>query len=178
MIDESLAEFWSLSPEEALSRLDSSPAGLSSGEARSRLKRYGPNLLRPEKRKGAFSLLVNQFRSPIILILAFAASVSFFLHDPTDGIIILSIILVSGMLGFWQEKGAADAVAGLLSLVRIKALVLRDGKAVESDVEELVPGDVVLLSAGSSIPGDCLLLESTDLFVYEAVLSGETFPVE
>ncbi|MBC7247218.1 MAG: magnesium-translocating P-type ATPase [Actinobacteria bacterium] len=178
MVDESLTEFWSLSPEEALRRLGSSSAGLSSGEARSRLNRYGPNLLRPEKRKGKFSLLVNQFRSPIILILAFAASVSFFLHDPTDGMIILSIILVSGMLGFWQEKGAADAVAGLLSLVRIKALVLRDGKAVESDVEELVPGDVVLLSAGSSIPGDCLLLESTDLFVDEAVLTGETFPVE
>jgi Mg2+-importing ATPase len=178
MIDESLAEFWSLSPEEALSRLDSSPAGLSSGEARSRLKRYGANLLKPERKKGALSLLANQFRSPIILILAFAASVSFFLHDPTDGIIILSIILVSGMLGFWQEKGAADAVAGLLSLVKVKASVLRDGNPEEIDVEELVPGDVVLLSAGSSIPADCLLLESTDLFVDEAVLTGETFPVE
>jgi Mg2+-importing ATPase len=122
--------------------------------------------------------LANQFRSPIILILAFAASISFFLHDPTDGIIILSIILVSGLLGFWQEKGAVDAVQKLLSLVKVKAQVMRDGKPVEVGVEELVPGDLVLLSAGSSVPGDCLIIDSTDLFVDEAVLTGETFPVE
>jgi len=178
MAHEAVTEFWSRSPEEVLSRLGSSPQGLSSGEARARLREEGPNLLEPSRQKGILSLLLNQFRSPIILILAFAASVSFFLHDPTDGIIILSIILMSGLLGFWQEKGAADAVAELLSLVKIKARVLRDGKPVDIDVEELVPGDVVLLSAGSSVPGDCLILESTDLFVDEAVLTGETFPVE
>jgi len=178
MAHEAVTEFWSRSPEEVLSRLGSSPQGLSSGEARARLREEGPNLLEPSRQKGILSLLLNQFRSPIILILAFAASVSFFLHDPTDGIIILSIILVSGLLGFWQEKGAADAVAELLSLVKIKTRVLRDGKPADIDVEELVPGDVVLLSAGSSVPGDCLILESTDLFVDEAVLTGETFPVE
>ncbi|WP_287154486.1 magnesium-translocating P-type ATPase [Candidatus Solincola tengchongensis] len=173
-----LGRFWGLSPEEALSRLESSPQGLRSEEALRRLKLYGPNLPSKERRRGIPSLLLNQFRSPIILILVFAASVSFFLHDPSDGIIILSIVLISGLLGFWQEKGAADAAAGLLSLVKTKARVLRDGKPVEADVEALVPGDVILLAAGSSVPGDCLILESTDLYMDEAVLTGETFPVE
>lgn len=178
MAVQDLREYWSLSPQEVLRRLDSSPQGLGAEEALRRMKEKEGGLLKPERGRGTLALLVNQFRSPIILILAFAASVSFFLHDPTDGIIILSIILVSGMLGFWQEKGAADAVAGLLSLVKVRARVLRDGEPVEIDVQGLVPGDVILLAAGSSIPADCLLLESTDLFVDEAILTGETFPVE
>lgn len=99
--------FWSIPPPELLLQLETSPLGLTSDEVRSRLAQFGPNLLRPRKRSDAGALLVAQFQSPIILILLFAAGLSLFLHDQADALIILAIILISGLLGFWQEKGAA-----------------------------------------------------------------------
>ncbi len=163
---------------EILQRLETATEGLSSDEARNRLVRYGFNLLKPKKRADALTLLLAQFKSPIILILIFAAGLSFFLEDPTDAVIILTIILVSGLLGFWQERGATDAVKKLLAIVQIKATVLRDRKLEEIPIEEVVPGDIVILKAGDSIPADCMILESKDLFVNEATLTGETYPVE
>jgi P-type Mg2+ transporter len=126
----------------------------------------------------ALTLLLAQFQSPIILILLFAVALSFFLREATDALLILSIVLVSGLLGFWQEWRATDAVDKLLALVQIKAMVLRDGQPIEVPVEQVVPGDVVILNAGDVIPGDGRILESKDLFVTEAALTGETFPVE
>src|SRR5512136_430679 len=161
-----------------LQQLDTAKEGLTGDEAKKRLARYGANLLKPPKRSDVFTLLLNQFKSPIILILFFATGLSFFLHDPVDALIILSIILVSGLLGFWQERGASNAVAKLLSIVQIKAAVLRDGNSKEIPVEEIVPGDIVILNAGDIIPGDGLVLESKDLFIDEAMLTGESFPVE
>jgi len=101
-----------------------------------------------------------------------------FLRDASDASIIMTIVFVSGLLGFWQERGAADAVEKLLAIVQVRAAVLRDGKEQEFSVEEIVPGDIVVLNAGDVIPGDCLILESRDLFVDEAALTGETYPVE
>jgi len=170
--------FWSISPAELLQHLQSTPRGLTSEEARLRLIRYGANLLKPQKRTDTLSLLLAQFISPIVLILLCAAVLSFFLHDTTDALIILAIVLVSGLLGFWQERGAADAVEKLLAIVQVKATVLRDECPQETPVEEIVPGDVVVLTAGDTIPGDCLLLQCKDLFVDEAALTGETYPVE
>ena len=92
--------------------------------------------------------------------------------------IILVIILASSLLGFWQERGATNAVERLLAVVQTKATVLRDGNRKDIPVEGVVPGDIALLSAGDLIPGDCLVLESKDLFVNEASLTGETFPAE
>lgn len=172
------AAYWRVQPDELLERLQSSPKGLSSANARQRLSQFGANRLTSRKRSDPFTLLLNQFRSPIIIILLFAAVLSLFLHDPTDAIIILAIVLISGLLGFWQERGATNAVEKLLALVRIKTKVLRDGLPGEIPLEEVVPGDVVILSAGDGIPGDCLLLESKNLFVNEAALTGETYPVE
>ncbi len=125
-----------------------------------------------------FPLLLGQFKSPIILILIFAAGLSLFLQDPVDALIILTIVLVSGLLGYWQERGAADAVKKLLEIVQIKTTVLRDGTPKEIPVEEIVPGDIIQLKAGDVIPGDGLILSSNDLFVDEASLTGETYPVE
>ena len=101
-----------------------------------------------------------------------------FLHDPADASIILIIVFISGLLGFWQEHSASNAVEKLLAIVQIKAAVIRDGNEQEIPVEEIVPGDIVILNAGDIVPGDCLLLESKDVFVDEAMLTGETFPVE
>ena len=170
--------FWSVPVSGVFQQLHSTPQGLSAADARRRLAEHGANLLKPKKRSDALTLLLSQFKSPIILILFFATGLSFFLHDPADALIILTIILISGLLGFWQEHGAANAVAKLLAIVQIKAAVWRDGKPVEIPVEEIVPGDVVSLKAGDVVPGDCLIAESRDLFVDEATLTGETFPVE
>lgn len=175
---ESPQAFWSVQLPELLQQLCTTPQGLTSEEARTRLIQFGSNLLKPKKRLGNLTLFYGQFKSPIILILLFAAGLSFFVHDPTDALIILAIVFISGLLSFWQEKGATDAVQKLLAMVQVKAEVVRDGKPTEIKVEEIVPGDVVMLSAGGSIPGDCLILESKDLFIDEAALTGETYPVE
>jgi Mg2+-importing ATPase len=172
------AAFWSVSAAEVLERLRATSKGLSSTEAQERIDKYGYNLIKPKKKSDALTLLLNQFKSPIILILLFAAVLSFFLRDATDALIILVIIFISGLLGFWQEKGATNAVEKLLAVVEIKATVLRDEKATDITVEEIVPGDIAILNAGDIIPGDCLIMESKDLFVNEATLTGETYPVE
>ncbi len=172
------AAFWSISETEVMHQLKTSKEGLTSVEATQRLSLYGSNLLKSKKRSDVPALLISQFKSPLILILLFATGLSFFLHDPVDAAIILAIVLVSGLLGFWQERGAANAVEKLLAIVQIKAAVLRDGSSKEIPVEEIVPGDIVILKAGDVVPGDCLLQESKDLFVDEATLTGETYPVE
>ncbi|MDW8028444.1 MAG: HAD-IC family P-type ATPase [Armatimonadota bacterium] len=103
---------------------------------------------------------------------------SYFLQDLTDAFIILAIVIISGLLGFWQEREATNAVEKLLSIVEIKATVLRNGQLREVPLDQIVPGDIVLLKAGDIVPGDCLVFESNSLFVDEAVLTGETYPVE
>jgi P-type Mg2+ transporter len=170
--------FWSLSVAELPRPLQTVKEGLTGAEARQRLALYGSNRLKPPKRSDVLTLLLAQFKSPLILILLFATALSLFLHDPVDALIILTIVLVSGLLGFWQERSATNAVAKLLAIVQIKAAVLRDGASKEIPVEEIVPGDIVILNAGDVVPGDGLVRESKDLFVDEAMLTGETFPVE
>jgi len=177
-MDQNLASFWSIPAKELLKSLQATPGGLTSNEAKKRLAVYGANRLKPQKRSDAFTLLLSQFKSPIILILLFATVLSLFLHNIVDASIILTIVLISGLLGFWQEYSASHAVAKLLDIVKIKSAVLRDGKQKEIPVEEIIPGDIVILNAGNIVPGDCLLIESKDLFVDEAMLTGETFPVE
>ena len=173
-----LRSFWSMPTADVLSGLQSSARGLAADVAAERLARTGPNVLGERKRSDTPTLLLRQVTSPLVLLLIAAAVLSFALHDPTDGTIILGIVGVSALLGFWQERGAATAVEELLATVAVKASVLRDGRQTEIAADELVPGDVVLLSAGSSIPADCLLLAEQDLFVDEAALTGESFPVD
>lgn len=171
-------EFWSVPESGLLERLGTTPSGLGSTEAGKRAESNGKNRLRPSIETAWLPILFSQFKSPIIIILLFAAALSFFLSSPVDAIIIVAIVLISGLLGFWQEHGAANAVKKLLNMVRVKATVFRDGTASEIPLEDVVPGDIVLLSAGGIIPGDCRILDSKDLFVNEATLTGETYPVE
>jgi len=177
-MDQTPTAFWSISETEMLKNLETTKDGLKGDDARQRLARYGANTLKPPKRSDVFTLLIGQFKSPLILILFFATVLSFFLGDTVDAYIILSIVLASGLLGFWQERGASNAVKKLLSIVQIKAAVMRDGSSKEIPVEEIVPGDIVILHAGDIIPGDGLIQESKDLFIDEAMLTGETFPAE
>jgi Mg2+-importing ATPase len=164
--------------EELLEQLHTSLNGLGKGEVLERRARSGANLIHTNKRSGPLRLFLAQFKSPITLILLGAAILSLFLHDPTDALIIIFIVLISSLLGFWQEHKATGAVNKLLALVRVKAEVMRGGESLEVPVEELVPGDMVILSAGRTVPGDSILLEANNLFVDEATLTGETYPVE
>jgi Mg2+-importing ATPase len=170
--------FWATPLPELLQQLGASSEGLASEEAHQRLIRFGANHLRRKSRVREVVLLLSQFKSPIVLILLTASSLSVFLGNPTDAVIILAIVLVSGLLGYWQERGAGHAVERLLAVVRVTAEVVRDGTAREIAIEDIVPGDMLLLSAGAGVPGDARLLESKDLFVDEATLTGETYPIE
>ena len=168
--------FWSTPTGDVLGALGTSATGLSAGEARTRLAARRPH--GPRRMPGWLRSLIRQFASPIILILITATIVSMALGDPLDGSIILAIVTLSGLLGFFQEARAGNAVAELLASVQVTADVLRDGAPASVPVAELVPGDVVLLSAGSVVPGDCRLLDGDELQVDESALTGEAFPAE
>ena len=171
-------QYWNQPPEDLLATLHSTPDGLRSADARQRLEQFGPNLLQARKKATALGLFLNQFKSPIVLILLFATGVSAVLKDWVDALIILAIVLGSAALSFVQEYSADTAAERLRAQVTVKATVLRDGQAQSVPTEEVVPGDVVLLSAGDLVPADGLVLEARDFFVNQAVLTGETFPVE
>ena len=164
--------------KEIFAHFGTSENGLSSNDAEKNLITYGQNNLKPKKKTDLATLFFVQFKNPIMLILIFASILSLFLGNATDAIIILVIVLVSSFLGFWQEWGASDAIKNLLLMVQVKVIVLRQDKQSEIFLEQIVPGDIVIVSAGDLIPGDGIILESRDLFVNEATLTGETYPVE
>lgn len=170
--------FWSIPTADLLKQLRTMPEGLTDEESQRRLSEYGHNLLKPKKKTDALTLFGNQFRSPLVIILMFAAVLSFFLQDTASAGIILGIVFISGLLGFWQERGATNAVEKLLSIVQIKTTALRDGKPTEIPLEQTVPGDIVILSAGKMVPGDSAIIDCKDLFVDQAALTGETYPAE
>ncbi len=169
--------FWSIPEQRLQEALCSGPAGLSEEEAARRLESSASLRLKTRRRRSDWQLLASQFTSPIILLLLAASLLSLFLHDPTDALIILVIVVTSGVLGFWQERGANRSVDALLAMVRTTSRVLRGGVPKDIPSEETVSGDIVTLSAGDTIPGDCRVLESNNLYVDEAALTGETFPV-
>jgi Mg2+-importing ATPase len=170
--------YWTLPPEQLLQELETSPTGLSALQARQRLITAGPNRLERKQRLTRGSLLLQQFKSPILLILLFATTVSAILKDWVDALLISAIVLSSALLSFMQEWRANNAADALRSQVTAKTTVLRDGKQQKIPLEEIVPGDVVLLAAGTLIPADGVMLEAKNCYVNQAVLTGETFPVE
>ena len=123
-------------------------------------------------------IFISQFKNPITMILIFAAFLSIFLHDYSDGVIILTIIMISALLSYRNESKASDAVKKLLSTVSVTSAVLRDGKFQEINNSKLTVGDIISVNTGDMIPADCLLLESNSLEMDESSLTGETFPVE
>jgi len=170
--------YWNRTSQQLLDELHAGPDGLQADDAAQRLKQYGLNVIHTQQQATALNLLLEQFKSPLVLILIFAAIVSGVVGDWTDALIILAIVLGSSVLGFVQEYSASNAVQKLQSQVTIKSAVLRAGQQQTIPSNQVVPGDVVLLSAGSLIPADGVVLEAKDFFVNQAVLTGETFPVE
>jgi Ca2+-transporting ATPase len=151
---------------------------LSESEARLRAERYGPNSLRAPHRVSAWKILIDQFRSVVMLLLLGAAGIALFLGDPVDAAAIVAVLIINAALGFITELKARGAVAALLRLEVPHATVLRDGIAREVAAHVLVPGDVIQVEAGQSVPADSRLLTSTELLANEAPLTGESLPVE
>jgi len=172
------AAYWSLSTEVLLSALHGSRNGLEPVDAEQRLKQYGLNTIRVQQQATVLRLLLSQFKSPLVLILIFAAIVSGIVGEWIDASIVLAIVLGSTILGFVQEYTASNAVEKLRAQITIKTNLLRGGHSQLLPSEQVVPGDIVVLSAGSLIPADGIVLEANDFFVNQAVLTGETFPVE
>jgi Mg2+-importing ATPase len=170
--------YWSVPAADVLSSLHTSPLGLGSAEAARQLRLHGPNTVQEERRAAAWGLLARQFQSPLVLILVLGAAISMFLRQWVDAQIILAIVLGSALLGFWQEYRASNAMEALRQRLALEVRALRDGIEVCVPSRTVVPGDVVLLSAGNLVPGDGLVLEAEDFLVSEASLTGESFPVE
>ncbi len=170
--------FWSSPIDAVIAATASGADGLTSRDAAERLARFGPNRSSAARNTPPLGLLLNQFRSPLVLLLLFAMTLSVFLGETADAGIVLAIVLGSALLGFSQEFRASHAVARLLAVVQTRVTVRRDGGDVDLPQDALVPGDVIVLAAGAAVPADCRILRSTDLFVDESVLTGETYPAE
>ncbi len=153
-------------------------AGLTTEEAASRLQQYGPNDASPPTRRSAVSDFFRLFLNPLVLILLIAALSSIFLGEVTDAAIIITIVMLSTTLDFTQTQKSRTAIEKLQQRVAPTATVIRDGKQQEIRRAGVVPGDVVVLSAGDLVPADARLLESRDLYIQQAALTGEPLPVE
>lgn len=167
------------SPEEVLSTLKTSTkVGLSAAQARERLKTHGPNRLTEEEAAHWQYILLRQFTNFLILILAAAAVVSYALGDVIDAIAILAIVLINGFLGFFQEWKAETALKNLRKMLKPHCRAIRDGLMQDMDTALLVPGDIVLLESGDSLPADIRLIEAVNIKTDEASLTGESVPVD
>jgi len=168
--------------EEVFKEVQSSPSGLSSQEAASRLEKYGANTLQEGKKKSLLEKFVDQFKDFMILVLLVAAVVSMFAHsgepDPTDAIIILAVVLLNAILGVFQESKAEEAIEALKKMASPVASVLRDGHVEHVKGEDIVVGDVVVLEAGDVVPADMRLFEVNTVKIEESALTGESVPVD
>lgn len=173
-----MKDFWSYDKDDILKKLDTSENGLSSKEADDRMSRYGKNVFEETKSGSNVMIFLSQFKSPITMILIFAAVLSIFMKDYSDGMIILIIIMISSFLSYLHESKANDAVKRLLSSVSVTSSVLRDGAFKEIDNGNLTIGDIIRVKTGDMIPADCLLIEGNSISTDESSLTGETFPVE
>ncbi|MFW6109511.1 MAG: cation-translocating P-type ATPase [archaeon] len=168
--------------DDVFSSLETDRDGISDEEAAKRLEEYGPNELKEEKKHQWYHILWEQFTSLLVIVLIISAAVSGYLawkegEAMTDMYVILVIVVMNGILGFVQEFRAEQAVEALKAMVSPHVLVMRDGKEESIDSINLVPGDIVLLEAGSRVPADCRLIEAANLEVDEAALTGESRPV-
>lgn len=164
--------------EEAFTKIESSPKGLTQAEATDRLKRFGPNRLTPPRKKGPLKRFLLQFHNVLIYILLAAALVTFFLEHWLDAGVIVGVVLVNALIGFIQEGKAEKALDAIRNMLSPSALVTRDGKRTTVPAEELVPGDIVFLQSGDKVPADLRLFTAKNLRIDEAALTGESVPVE
>ncbi len=172
-----MPEFYQQPIDEVLRGLKTSTNGLSTTEAQRRLGIYGKNKIAVEKKINVIGMLIGQFTELLVLILIIAGILSALFGDITDTIAIFAIVILNGVLGFLQEYKAEKAIEALKKMGALKATVRRDGKLVEVEAEDVVPGDVVVLEEGTKLPADVRFLEVVDAEVDEAILTGESHSV-
>lgn len=171
--------FYQLSIEEAALRLKTdSKNGLTEKEAQKRLKTYGPNKLAEGKKRPVIFRFLDQFRDLMIIVLIVAALLAYYLDDFRGGTILLVIVLVNALIGFYQEFKAEKILESLKKIIQAKATVIRDGRKKEVDQEQLVPGDMVYLEEGGAVPADLRLIETTNFSTNDFILTGESVPQE
>ncbi|HEY9442943.1 MAG TPA: cation-transporting P-type ATPase [Gemmatimonadales bacterium] len=172
------SDWHALSPAEALRQSASGAGGLSREEAARRLRRVGPNAFDRTAPASAWSVLLAQLRSLMVLLLVVAAVIAVVSHDLLDAAAIVGVLLLNVAIGFFTELRAHRAMEALLGLEVSRAVVLRSGRSVHLDAQDLVPGDVIVVEAGATVPADARLLDAVELQVVEASLTGESAPVE
>jgi P-type Ca2+ transporter type 2C len=168
-----------LGKEQFLQSIDTDPAkGLSQEEASRRLKKYGRNEMAEHEQRPLWKILLQQFLTPVMYLLAGAATLSFGFGDIPEGIAIAAVMIINAGIGFWMEFQARRSMQTLRKMDKMQARVIRDGKEKNIDAEEIVPGDAVLLESGALVPADLRLIEVSELQINESPLTGESVPVE
>src|SRR5665647_840622 len=152
--------------------------GLTLEEAKNRISTYGPNELKKQKGKSPIRLFVEQFTNVLMIILLIATGLSLAVGEAVDALIILAIVIASVALGFTQEYRSEKAVEALKKMAAPTAIVIRDGKETKIPASQLVPGDIILLYTGDKVPADARLIETHNLKVEEAALTGESTSVD
>jgi calcium-translocating P-type ATPase len=162
----------------ALRKISSNDSGLNSGEVKKRQLVYGPNQIKRKRKDGALKLLWRQINNPLIWVLIGSSTLATILGKVTDGLVVLSVVIVNTIIGFIQEFKAGKAIEALNDMVPQNATVCREGKNEMVSASDLVPGDIVLLAAGDRVPADMRLISQKNLSVQEAALTGESLPVQ
>ncbi len=173
-----LLEIGLLAPDAVLSRLNGTDHGLTTLEAGARRLRYGPNEITKRKKLSVVAEILDRCKNPLVIQLLVIAGVSYAMGDWRAAVVVGVMIILSVFLGYFQETRSSKAVEKLRAMVQTTCTVLRDDKEVELPMNELVPGDLVLLGAGSIIPADLRLLTTKDFFVSQSALTGESMPLE
>ena len=164
--------------QEAVLELKTNLVGLSQAEVETRLEQYGFNQVAKEKRQSALMRLLDNVKNPLVILLAVLAFVSFLTGDISATVVIAIMVVLGVVLRFFQELRADDAAKKLQAMVSTTATVIREGQRKEIPLKEIVPGDIVTLSAGDMVPADVRVLSAKDLFLNQAALTGESLPVE
>ncbi|MBS3133178.1 calcium-translocating P-type ATPase, SERCA-type [Candidatus Woesearchaeota archaeon] len=172
-----MVDYYKLSADKVLSGLNTSPKGLRSEEAASRLNQYGPNRLKEGKKISPLKIFFSQFNNFLVWILLVAVAISASIGEVVESIVIIIIVLLNAVIGFIQEFRAEKAVEALKKLSGIKADVLRDGVRKQIDAKQLVPGDIIFIETGDKISADCRVIEQSNFETQESSLTGESTPV-
>jgi potassium/sodium efflux P-type ATPase len=167
-----------LDEAEAFKQLNSTAQGHSSDEAKNRFEKFGPNQIKRKSNDSIFTLIWRQINNPLIWVLLGSSTLATLLGKITDGLVVLSVVVVNTIIGFIQEFKASKAIEALSDMIPENAVVLRDGNYQTIPVSQIVPGDIVQLAAGDRVPADMRIIQQKNLLVEEAALTGESLPVQ
>jgi P-type Ca2+ transporter type 2C len=174
LYDKSMRKAWhNFSIKKAFQELGSSDKGLTRQQAKERLKKFGLNQISEDGQDSKLKIFLEQIKSPLVYILLIAGIVTFFLSEYTDTLVIFGAVLLNTLIGYLQENKASQALVKLKKVLRVKSVVLRDGKKGEVIQKNLVPGDVIFLKTGGKVPADARIIENNGLMINESALTGE-----